>query len=90
MIIAFIILALLIVIFAPQIWTKYVFRRYSSELEELPGTGGQLAEHLVDKFKLNGVSVEQIENNEDISSIMAHNSLYRHVKLVRKSPQWVV
>jgi uncharacterized protein len=58
-------IVLLIVIFAPQIWTRYIFKRYSTELEQLPGTGGELAQHLVDRFELAGVKVEQTEANND-------------------------
>lgn len=65
MIIAIAVIALLIAIFAPQLWTQYVFRRYATELNELPGTGGELASHLVDKFKLDGTSVEEIETEGD-------------------------
>lgn len=59
------IIALLLVIFAPQLWTRYVFKRYSTELEQLPGTGGELALHLVDKLGLEGVKVEETENEGD-------------------------
>ncbi len=33
--------------------------RYSRELPELPGTGGELARHLIDRFELTGVGVEE-------------------------------
>jgi len=65
MLIAFGIIALLIVIFMPQIWTRYIFKRYSTELEQLPGTGGELAEHLIHKFELGDVTVEEIETDDD-------------------------
>ncbi len=65
MIMALGIIVLLIVIFAPQIWTKYIFKRYSMELEQLPGSGGELAQHLIDKFQLEGVKVEETEGDGD-------------------------
>ncbi|HBH11449.1 MAG TPA: hypothetical protein DDX15_08120, partial [Gammaproteobacteria bacterium] len=30
-----------------------------------PGTGGELAKHLVDRFKLDGVSIKKVENGND-------------------------
>lgn len=65
MLIAIGFIVLLIVIFAPQIWTRYVFNRYSTELDQLPGTGGELAQHLLNKFELNDVIVEEAEPNSD-------------------------
>lgn len=65
MIIALAVIALLVAIFVPQLWTRYIFRRYATELDELPGTGGELASHLVEKFKLDGVKVEEIETDDD-------------------------
>lgn len=65
MLIAFGFIVLLIVIFVPQIWTRYIFKRYSTELEKLPGTGGELAQHLVDRFELADVKVELTEADND-------------------------
>ena len=52
---AFIVLAL---IFGPSLWVKLVMWRYSSEKPDMPGTGGELAKHLVKRFSLKGVDVE--------------------------------
>ena len=38
------------IIFGPSLWVKLVMRRYSSENPEIPGTGGELAKHLIDRF----------------------------------------
>ena len=56
---------LLIFIFAPHLWTKYVFKRYDSVVEELPGTGGELAHHLVGRLHLTGCKVEALEHGGD-------------------------
>lgn len=55
------ILTLLIVICAviPQYWVRYVMRKYSSEIDDLQGTGGELAQHLIDRFELSGIKLEQ-------------------------------
>jgi len=54
----FIVLAL---IFGPSLWVKLVMRRYSSEKPEIPGTGGELAKHLIKRFSLKDVKVEVAE-----------------------------
>ncbi len=48
-------------IFGPSLWVKFVMRRYSSEKPEMPGTGGELAKHLIERFSLNDVKVEVTE-----------------------------
>ncbi len=52
---AFMVLAL---IFGPSLWVKLVMWRYSSEKPDMPGTGGELAKHLVKRFSLKDVDVE--------------------------------
>ncbi len=46
------------VIFGPSLWVKFVMRRYSTEKPEMPGTGGELAKHLIERFSLKEVEVE--------------------------------
>ena len=58
-------LVLLLLIFGPQLWTRYVFRRYSTEIQDMPGTGGELAEHLLEKFQVEGAKVEETGENND-------------------------
>lgn len=60
-----VILLLLIIIFVPQLWVQRVFNRYSQTIEDLSGTGGELAQHLINQFKLDGVAVESTENGND-------------------------
>ena len=54
-------LIILAVVFGPSLWVKLVMRRYSSEKPEIPGTGGELAEHLIERFSLKDVKVEVTE-----------------------------
>ena len=58
MAIAAVALIVLAVIFGPSIWVKLVMNRYSSEKPEMPGTGGELAKHLIKRFSLEDVTVE--------------------------------
>lgn len=55
----------LFVVFGPQAWAQYTFRRYSKPLERIPGTGGELAEHLLQRFDMTGVKVEKTERLGD-------------------------
>ena len=49
------------IIFGPSLWVKLVMKRYSSEKPEIPGTGGELANHLIERFSLQDVKVEVTE-----------------------------
>ena len=51
-------LIVLALIFGPSLWVKFIMRKYSSEKPEMPGTGGELAEHLIERFSLEDVTVE--------------------------------
>ncbi len=63
--IVLIIVLLIGLILGPQLWIRWVFFRYGSDLPGVPGTGGQLAQHLIERFNLDGVTVEQTEPNRD-------------------------
>ena len=54
-------LLVIAIIFGPSLWVKFVMRRYSSEKPEMPGTGGELAQHLIERFSLKDVKVEVTE-----------------------------
>lgn len=49
---------LLAVIFLPQWWVRSAMRRHAKERKDFPGTGGELARHLLDLAKLAEVRVE--------------------------------
>jgi Zn-dependent membrane protease YugP len=49
---------ILVVVFAPSLWVKWVMHKYAGEIDGMPGTGGELAQHLIDRFELAGVNVE--------------------------------
>jgi Zn-dependent membrane protease YugP len=48
----------LLLVFMPTLWVRWVMQRYSADLPDLPGTGGELARHLVERLGLEGVGVE--------------------------------
>jgi len=60
-----IILLLLLLVSGPQWWARYTFRRYAGVLPRIPGTGGELARHLLDRFGMADVPVEKTEKGGD-------------------------
>ena len=58
MLIGLIMIAVLVLVFGPSIWVKVVMRANAAEIPGMPGTGGELAQHLVDRLGLDGVTVE--------------------------------
>ncbi len=57
----YVILMLLLaaLIFGPGIWVRRVLAKHSSARKDFPGTGGELAQHLIEHYKLDSVTVEQ-------------------------------
>ena len=56
---------LVVLIYAPQAWVRWVMYRYRREIPGMPGTGGELARHLLDRFEMADVGVEQaVEGND--------------------------
>ena len=51
-------LIILALIFGPSLWVKLVMKKYSLEKSEMPGTGGELARHLIKRLSLKDVTVE--------------------------------
>jgi Zn-dependent membrane protease YugP len=45
-------------IFGPQWWARYTFKRYAKKQDHIPGTGAELARHLLDRFDIKEVQVE--------------------------------
>ena len=59
------ILILCSLIYGPQLWIRRVMKKHGNELDSLPGTGGELAQHLIKQFELEGIGVEQTLPNSD-------------------------
>ena len=51
--------------FAPQLWVRFTLKKYSVPLPGMPGTGGELAEHLISRFELTNTKVEKTEEGHD-------------------------
>ena len=67
---------LLLVVFMPTFWVRWVMRQHSDDIADMPGTGGELAEHLIERFKLEGVGAEitELGNHYDPQSKMVRLS----------------
>ncbi|MBT7333412.1 MAG: zinc metallopeptidase [Gammaproteobacteria bacterium] len=49
---------LFVLVFGPTLWVRWVIKAHSEDLEGVPGTGGELAEHLLTRLGVDGVGVE--------------------------------
>ena len=54
-----------LLILGPQWWVRYVLARYNRREEDFPGTGGELARHLLGRFQLDTVKVVLAEGVGD-------------------------
>lgn len=57
----FVAIAILAIVVLPQLWVRHTLDRHAIERPDLPGTGGELARHLLDRFDLGNVAVETTE-----------------------------
>lgn len=51
--------------FGPQLWAKHVFKRYAKPLDRIPGSGGELARHLLDTMEMTHIKVETTTEGGD-------------------------
>lgn len=58
---------LIALIFGPQFWIKWVMEKHGWEQPEFPGTGGELARHLLDRAGLADVKLERIDGGDHYS-----------------------
>ena len=54
-------LLLLALVFGPQLLVKRVLRQHGADRPDLPGTGAELARHLLDEANLQSVTVEKTD-----------------------------
>lgn len=57
-------LAVLAIVFGPAIWARGVLAWHGDERRDFPGTGGELARHLLDEHGLAGVRVETTDEGD--------------------------
>jgi Zn-dependent membrane protease YugP len=54
-------LIVLAIVFGPQWWVRHVLKHHGAERPDLPGTGAELARHLLDEAGLQQVKVEETD-----------------------------
>jgi len=67
--IVLIIAVLVAVLYGPQLWATRTFRRYSKKRADIPGTGAELAIHLLKELNMQHVKVELTEKGGDHYSV---------------------
>ena len=60
---------LLTVIFGPSLWAWAVLTRHGRDRPDFPGTGGELARHLLDENRLEGIKVEATSEGDHYSPL---------------------
>lgn len=58
-----VVLAILVTV--PSFWVRHIMSKHSKEIADLPGTGGELAKHLIERFELSGITVEETAPHTD-------------------------
>src|SRR5258707_852447 len=57
-------LLVLAIVFGPQLWIRRVLARHGGERLDFPGTGAELARHLLDEAGLQAVAVEETDKGD--------------------------
>lgn len=58
---------ILLLIFAPHLWIRHVMKKHGAPDSDMPGTGGELAQHLINRFELSDVIVEPTDEGDHYS-----------------------
>lgn len=57
--------AFIALVFGPQFWIKWTMSKHALERPDMPGTGGELARHLLDDAGLQDVKLEVVQGGGD-------------------------
>lgn len=72
------IVLVVLAIYGPHWWIRHVSKKHAVTIDDLPGSGAELARHLIERFQLEGVGVEKgVENGDHFDP---------QAKMVRLSP----
>lgn len=58
------ILLVAVFVFGPRYWVQRAIKKHGVERPDLPGTGGELAEHLIEEFKIGSTGVEVTDKGD--------------------------
>lgn len=58
------ILLLFAVIYGPHLWVRYVLHKHARERDDFPGSGGELARHILDELRIEGVTVTATDQGD--------------------------
>ena len=61
--------AFLALIFGPQLWVRLTIARHAGDRADFPGTGGELARHLLDEAGLDHITVEAVPQGDHYSPV---------------------
>ncbi|MGE0280325.1 MAG: zinc metallopeptidase [Rhizobiaceae bacterium] len=61
---ALLVVIVLAVVLLPQLWVQHTIKRHAAERPDLPGTGAELARHLLNRFDLAQVKVEVTDKGD--------------------------
>lgn len=67
-VIIFVLLLIIGLSIGPTLWVRAVLERHSGDRSDFPGTGGELARHLLDEMKLGDVKVERVPQGDHYDS----------------------
>ena len=52
-----------VIVYGPSLWVRWVMYRYGKHIEAMPGTGADLAKHLIEQYGVQDTHVEKGGNN---------------------------
>ncbi|MBW0148030.1 zinc metallopeptidase [Marinobacter arenosus] len=55
---------ILLLVFGPHLWIRHVMKKHGAPDSAMPGTGGELAQHLINRFELSDVIVEPTDEGD--------------------------
>ena len=58
------IILIAVLVFGPRYWVQRAITKHGAERTDLPGTGGELAEHLIEEFKIGNTGVEVTDKGD--------------------------
>ena len=54
-----------LLVYCPHLWVRFVMSKHAKNNDQIAGTGGELATHLLKRFDIDHVSVEETSANND-------------------------